>query len=237
MSYEIMRQQLLNVFNQNNFLQAWNNRQINTLQYQVPNNYNLNLTINYPGMKTRIENNVVVSYDYRVDLNGIAISHANIIVDLYNKASQLRDEAYILENLLLDIAVNGNGFNRNAYVNLNQLQFTLPGPNLINYVATTHRNLRKSYQVAGNQQWNYNLDELTNLICWIVLQEDINYPMPRYQGRRMPFYRYLETLYCARNPQDQQHTLANVIERALSHSRPALWQGCNINYNPITNLR
>lgn len=86
MSYSVMRQQLLNEFNKNNILQVWNAGQINTLHYQIPNNYNLNLTINYPGKKTKVVNNTIKAYDYRVDLNGIAISHANIITDLYNKA-------------------------------------------------------------------------------------------------------------------------------------------------------
>lgn len=46
----------------------------------------------------------------------------------------------------------------------------------------------------------YNLDEVEKLITilfWMTLQDEINYPQPYYQGRRMPFSRYFEAIHCA----------------------------------------
>ena len=243
MSYSVMRQQLLNEFNKSNILQVWNAGQINTLHYQIPNNYNLNLTINYPGKKTKVVNNTIKAYDYRVDLNGIAISHANIITDLYNKALQLiqmGSDTRILEDLLIDIAYNGISYRRTEHLAIDRFEFTAPSIQLLNQISTIHTNIQKTFQIDGNVNWSYSLDELANSISWIVLQEDINYPMPRYQGRKMPFYRYLEALYCAANPQNPyNYTLSDVIVRALVHNGPppALWTGCNINYSPIKSIK
>lgn len=44
---------------------------------------------------------------------------------------------------------------------------------------------------------NYNADYLINLIFWMTLQDEINYPQPRKSGRKMPFCRYFEAIYCA----------------------------------------
>ncbi len=247
MSYLSMRQELLRVFHQNNFEGVWQigeeqkaanrgrNPNINILQYNVPNNSNLDLVINFPGMKTK-RNNFGFVYDYRVDLNGIAISHANIILDLYNKSSQIPENTDWLIDFLIDLATNGDEYIRLNHQKLIDYEFSTPDEELINYVDKVHRNLNKNFQRAGNKNWNYTIDQLAHLIMWIVLQEDINYPMPRLQGRRMSFYRYLEAIYCAKNPNDKYHTLSSVIERALSHSQPKLWNECNINYNPIRNL-
>jgi hypothetical protein len=242
-----MKQQLQKVFIQNDFEGVWlrgenqktsntgRNPNINTLHYNVPNNHNLNLTINYPGMKST-RNKYGFVYDYRVDMNGVAISHANIIVDLYNKSLQLPGDTGILVNFLYDLAVNGDGYSQATHKKLSNEDFTHPSEEIINYVNTVHRNLGKVYPQTGNRNWNYSIDQLAHLIMWIVLQEDINYPMPRLQGRRMPFYRYLETIYCAQNRNDHLHTLAIVVERALSHTQPPLWRECNINYRQIENL-
>jgi len=40
-----------------------------------------------------------------------------------------------------------------------------------------------------------NHEQLITSIKWIVLQEDINYPIPKYEGRKMPFARYLEAYF------------------------------------------
>ncbi len=236
MSYVRMKKQLLAEFEANNFSQEWRKDNVNTLKYQVPNDYNLDLTICYPGKKTVVVNKQVKKYDYRVDLNGITISHVNIVVDLYNKACQLQDEAYILEELLIDLARNGTSYRRNNYIHLDKISFAPPNKRLLDLVTNIHTSLNKTYNLHGNLNWNYSLDELASLISWIALQEDINYPMPRFEGRRMPFYRYIEALYCANNPADRQHTLKDAIIRTLSHNRPPLWNECNINYEPIIRL-
>ena len=44
------------------------------------------------------------------------------------------------------------------------------------------------------------IEKLTTLIYWMTLQDEINYPQPRFQGRKMPFSRYFEAAYCAFSP-------------------------------------
>jgi hypothetical protein len=71
--------------------------------------------------------------------------------------------------------------------------------------------------------WNYSADELRYVISYIVLQEDINYPPPGHEGRRMPFYRYVEALMMNEVAVATSYTLDDVISRTLSHGRPPLY--------------
>ena len=36
--------------------------------------------------------------------------------------------------------------------------------------------------------------EIKNFLFWLTLQEDLNYPTPRYQGRKLPFQRFYEAV-------------------------------------------
>ena len=57
----------------------------------------------------------------------------------------------------------------------------------------------------------FTFQELTGLMFYIAIQEDINYPGVRYQGRKMCFYRYLEAIYCKNN---NNHTINEAFQRA-----------------------
>jgi hypothetical protein len=97
-----------------------------------------------------------------------------------------------------------------------------------------HTNLKKKYNKTANQNWSYSLDELANVIIWIVLQEDINYPYKNCEGRKMPFKRYLETLYCSKH---NDKTIEEVITRTLVENQiPKNWSKVNLNYSIIDNL-
>lgn len=243
MSYLRMRNDLLDTFNQNNFEKVWRageknkqsyerNQHINTLAYNYPNNYNLNIVINYPGYKTYVKSNGDLVYDYKVSLNAIPISHVNIIVDLYNKSVQSDIACELLSKFIRELAIKGDEIDLQGYIKLNDFNFATPSQDLLDYVNQAHVRLSKNYLIEGNYNWNYTIEELSTIIPLIALQEDINYPIPHYQGRRMPFYRYLEANYCA--IQNSAHSLNEVIERALSHGRPALWD--YIDYEDITKL-
>ncbi|MEI2369044.1 hypothetical protein, partial [Niallia circulans] len=201
---------------------------INTKWFRVENKYNLNLDISFPGYKTKIQGQKV-TYDYRVSLNNIAISHANIVVDLYNKAIQLGNESSLLAEYLFDLAVNGYNYNREKYLKLNSL-FNPPSDTLLSQIQSIHTQLGKNYGINGNHKWNYSLDELSYSIMFIVLQEDINYPPPRYLGRKMPFSRYLEAIFFAQNPNNGVFDLKDVLRRTLVHNerpRPYNLEGLN----------
>lgn len=239
--YDFLKSYLLDKFQKEKFWETWKvgeeqknnnysnrNPKVNTKSFNIPNQQNLNLSIQFPGYKTKFENNKI-TYDYRVSLNDIAISHVNIIIDLYNKAIQLNENAYLINNYLFDLAENGYNYDRQKYTILNNLEIQPPSRELIAYVEDVHKSLNKKHKVEGNR-WNYSLDELSYVIMFIVLQEDINYPQPRYLGRRMPFARYLEAVYLAQNPNNGIFSLKDIIDRALTHFRrptPYILEGLN----------
>lgn len=81
------------------------------------------------------------------------------------------------------------------------------------------------YQNGTNidiSKYSYSETErLAALIYWITLQDEINYPQPRYNGRRMPFCRYFEAVYCAKN---NDFTLEDVCKRCNNRWHvPALY--------------
>ena len=213
MNYNQLEEYVLKIFKDGNFIKHWedykrtgNRKEINSQRKIV--NTDLKLSINFPGYKTTQKHKKLI-YDYRVDLNNIPISHTNIVIDIYNKCNQAPYLSNNLYRFLLDVSENALNTNLKNY------------NELLNFNRTAN-------------SWNYSIEELKYLISYIVLQEDINYPMPKYNGRRMSFYRYIEAIICANN--NNNYTLENVIERTLSHSRPTLW---NINeriYAPITEL-
>ena len=95
---------------------------------------------------------------------------------------------------------------------------TLPDATLLAQAETAHKRLSKTFPKAGNA-WDLSFPELLGAMKWIALQEDVNYP--HGQGRRMPFARYLEAIYCA----EHQLGVEDVVARALHHRIPAPWPG------------
>lgn len=222
--YNKLEKELIEMFNKNDFLGAFKSNKKKALRFN--NKYNYNLRIVYPGYKTQVGEGKVKAYDYRVDYNGIPVSHVNLVVDLYNKvvqAPQLKDK---LELFIKQIAINGMNINLEQYKEIEDYNFAPPSSELLEKVDFLHKKLKKKYLVKGNIEKNYSLGELSILIPLIVLQEDINYPMPIYEGRRMSFYRYLEAIYGV--------NIEILIKRTLSHNRPKLFD--ELNYKEIIEL-
>ena len=110
-----------------------------------------------------------------------------------------------------------NQVNSFSLKNYKKIKFKITKTNhLLIRVKNAHGD--KKYNPVGNS-FDLTLEELFCSIKWIVLQEDINYPIP-FEGRRMPLARYLETIFITQN---NSHTLEDVIKRALFHSRPTQW--------------
>jgi len=65
----------------------------------------IQISVCYPGYKSKLKGNKIV-YDFRVDItkNGIktALSHANIITDIYNKIVNGGMESDLLKNYLIE---------------------------------------------------------------------------------------------------------------------------------------
>lgn len=173
--------------------------------------------ISYPGLKARLGTDKKIVYDYRVDIVTskikASLSHVNIIVDIYNKCLHNFDRES-MRQLLIETAREGQ-FDVNQCSQFGSYSYQAVDKSLLGCATDVHTGLGKSYNSSANQ-FDLTFEELFNSIFWIVLQEDINYPMPRYQGRKMPFSRYLEALHCF----DSKHSLDEVIERALTEGRP-----------------
>ena len=62
--------------------------------------------------------------------------------------------------------------------------------------------------------WNFSFEQLIAFISWISLQEDINYPMNEgREGRRMSFYRYIESVFSANAKNQDKYSLKKVLGR------------------------
>ncbi len=102
---------------------------------------------------------------------------------------------------------------------------------MIKRIDKAHKN--KDFNHEGNR-WDFNFEELFFSIGWIVIQEDLNYPIEEgYEGRKMPLARYIETIYCSQN---QDHELEEVIKRAILHNkRPRRWR--EMDYSFVNDIR
>jgi hypothetical protein len=245
MSYDLMRDRLLRHFKNEHdiwdeFLKRKKELELNGQRSSIPSisntntvtvNRDIGITISYPGYKTDFKYGKYV-YDYRVSFKGIAISHPSIIIDLFNKAVQLGDNYKLLEKFLIDLAKKGDAIELQNHQFICDFNFSSPDPHLLEKANVVYRRQNKLYLIDSNRDFNFSIKELVELMSWITLQEDINYPMEKgFQGRRMPYYRYIEAVYCGKH---NERNLSEVVERALAHNRPTLWS--EIDYSAITRL-
>lgn len=228
MDYQSSLSRLQGIFLQNDFDGLLANKRQHAAYVEVGKCLNgSTISISFPGYKAGVG-----KPDYRVDLTkeGLttALSHANIIVDLYNKCKYSGMNYLELRNTLIEQACEGIS---KPELLQKKLIYTpvSPSEGLKSEAKAAHG--LKKYNADGNR-FDLTLEELFVSIKWIVLQEDINYPMPRYLGRKMPFCRYVEALQVASG---NGHTLQEVIQRALSHSRPILWS--DMDYSFMNHIR
>ncbi len=139
-----------------------NRSQLYTSSIQVPTVHHANIIIDFPGYKS-IRGS---TYDYCVRLNGIAVSHEDILNEIYHHICMAPENSRLMETLLHDVSQNWENVNLDLY---QQLQFV-----------------------------DYTLEEFVESVCYISVQEEINYPREkRYDGYKRPFYSYLEAIYAA----------------------------------------
>lgn len=223
MNYQESKKQILKIFNRSGFVDEAKQKRNHTHQVLVETCSNgTQIRISFPGYKAFINKGKAI-YDYRVDIlkSGIttAMSHANIIVDIYNKITHGNLSAEALKEVLIEISREGETHTQNIENKL-QYESVTPTKELKSRIKNIHKSLDKTYNETGNS-FDLTIEELMTVIKWIVLQEDINYPIPKFEGRKMPFARYLETIFITQN---NPHTLEDVVKRALSHKRPVPWE-------------
>lgn len=190
------------------------------------------ISVSFPGYKAYSKPSGEMIYDYRIDIlkNGIStsLSHANLIVDIYNKIKFGRMFPLGICNALIQLSKEND-------IDLKQFEADLrytkkkPSEELLNSVSSWHG--EKKFNRLGNS-FDLTLEELFLSIKWIVIQEDINYPIKEgYLGRKMCFSRYLETVFVTHQ---REYGLENVIRRTLSHTRPDAWP--NMDYSFLEDI-
>ena len=219
---------LIKVFNENDFNARVSNRLYHSVRHPLESFANRSeITVCFPGYKSKT-NPYKTVYDYRVDLTKgpitTALSHANIITDIYNKIVFGGMCPKRLKDVLIEVTRQGK-------VNIPAVTAALPyissppTQELIDYVRNAHGT--KSYNKDGNA-FDLTMEELLASIKWIVLQEDINYPIAQgYEGRKMPLARYIEAIFAT---QQDTYQLGEVISRALSHNRPQRWSAMDYSF-------
>lgn len=195
MSYVTMREDLIEEFDRNNFGGNINN--IHAFEYMYNNNDGCYINILYPGYNAGRKN----TYDYKVEYNGQALSHSDIVRDLYNKSIQAPDLRNELENFIVDLAFNGDDVNLNGYPNIRDFN------------------------------WNGGLpiNNIHSLVPILTLQDDINFPRPEFLGRRMCFYRYLEGIRCMELGVDINHIVFLAEQRNRRNDMQPEFNYRNIN--------
>ncbi len=153
-----------------------------------------NLLITYPGYKAKDN-----KPDYCVKIldtkhnEVVLISHTEIMDELYSKTTPANYKQMV--SYIEELAQNGTD------------KFT----NNTNFPPLDQ---------TGTNLGKYDFTVLTDAIFYIAMQEDINYPEPHLQGRKMCFKRYIEAIYCKTH---NNHTLEEAKERAKSQTIPKDW--------------
>ncbi len=220
MKYSEMKRFLLSEFNKNDFRELIKQGEKLSKSLILAKLENKTFySVQYPGYKAKIRGNKTY-YDYRVDIEKnnikVPLSHVNIIVDLYHKIFKKP----LLKNDLLRML--GNIYQEgeiDPLFNTKSLQdyqaINVPSKSTIKGLEKIHKEIGKTYNSAGNQ-WDLEIQELYTGIVWIALQEEINYPHELgYEGRKMPFYRYIEAVQYSAD----KKPITPIIQRALVHYR------------------
>lgn len=233
MSFERIKNKLLGIFDGSSFGDKVAEQGFHVCSELVEQCSNgTTFTVVFPGYKAKRVGEKMV-YDYRVDITKCgtttALSHANIIVDIYNKIRNGRLDASRFRAILIRFFMDADESCMKEVFSL-PYNAVKPEQELLQQVKIAHES--KTYNAVGNS-FDLTMEELLVSIKWIVIQEDINYPIAKgFEGRRMPLARYLEAIMVA---DSGGHMLEEVIQRALSHSRPSRWS--DISYSFIDEIK
>lgn len=164
-----------------------------------------------------------VKCDYRVDIEKAgartALSHANLVIDIVHKVQSEPDSAAFLYSTFEALARNQTTGVQESAATYHAKPASLPSTELKAECDRIHRNQvpkSKFYNALGNSI-PISFEELAIAIQWIIIQEDINYPPPRWQGRFMPLRRYVEAIASV---ETGACSLEEVLSRTLVEGRP-----------------
>ncbi|AWV97619.1 hypothetical protein [Arcticibacterium luteifluviistationis] len=222
MNFSISQRALLTIFEDHNFKDDLSRKLRHTTSIVLEKCANgTEISVSFPGYKAYRKTTGAIIYDYRVDIikGGIktSLSHANLIVDIYNKIRFGRLFALGMSNALIQLSQESDIDLKQFIADLRYLK-KKPSEELLDLVSEWHGD--KKFNKVGNS-FDLTLEELFLSIKWIVIQEDINYPIANgFLGRKMCFSRYLEAVFATHQ---RGNNLEDVIKRTLSHERPKPW--------------
>mgnify|MGYP000709583605 FL=1 len=101
-------------------------------------------------------------------------------------------------------------------------------------IARIGRNVEIENSLEPTFDRGFSFEQLTDLMFYIAIQEDINYPERYYQGRKMCFYRYLEAIYCKIY---SNHSLKEAILRAKANYIPKNWNDVGNLYDIVAQIK
>lgn len=102
-------------------------------------------------------------------------------------------------------------------------------------VARIGRDINVDMALLPAFERGFSFERLTDLMFYIAIQEDINYPGARFQGRKMCFYRYLEAIYCKVYA---NHQIEEAIDKATAHGYiPTNWNDVGELYNIVSRIQ
>lgn len=102
-------------------------------------------------------------------------------------------------------------------------------------VATIGRDVNIDISLIPVFENGFSFKVLTDLMFYIAIQEDINYPGERLQGRKMCFYRYLEAIYCKVHT---NHQIEEAVNKATAHGYiPPKWTDVGELYNIVSGIQ
>lgn len=102
-------------------------------------------------------------------------------------------------------------------------------------VATIGQDANMQASLFGTFKHGFSFEKLTDLMFYIAIQEDINYPEERLQGRKMCFYRYLEAVYCKVHT---NHRIEDAVDKASAHGYiPRNWNDVGELYNVVSGIQ
>jgi len=206
------------------------------------------ITLRYPGKKYN-KKKKSPTYDFRVDcdldgkLNGDMLrlpTHAAFMVDMYNKVRYCGMNGDLLRLILGYIVVTGDVTKIDEWKKILPYTPKVPRHEDVREIEKYYQKFKdgetldRHNRVIPKETFNWDcskmdwgLEELFVMIKFIAMQEDVNYPISKnFQGRKMPFARYIEGIALAQRqldvnyePKDTDSTLYDIVCSILTTER------------------
>lgn len=132
------------------------------------------------------------------------------------------------EHPISHVEIMDDLYNKTTIQNYDYMKKYIEDVAAIGRDVTMHTSLFEAFEHG------FSFEKLTDLMFYIAIQEDINYPEERFQGRKMCFYRYLEAIYCKVHV---NHRIEDAVARAGAHGYiPRKWNDVGELYTIVSGI-